>query len=127
MSAAAAAADEFDCVDCGRPVFMLRAGASKFTGGRCATCFSLPGWFLVPELKRIWEPDDDWQPPQHKPVQDPDNPALWHCEVRGCPNRSALIRTSDYRVGFRGRCVDHLHPEVARYLHAQRNRGVSEK
>jgi hypothetical protein len=113
-------ADEFDCNDCGRHIISSPAGSMLFTGGRCAACFSLPGWFLVPELRRIWEPDGDWEPPRRAPGASGD-PSSWRCEVPGCGCNSPLLRVSGYDEPFRGRCADHLHPSIYRRLHRQRN------
>lgn len=111
-------ADEFDCIDCGRHIISLPAGSSRWTAGRCATCFSLPGWFLIDELRVRFEPDEDWRTPV-RPAQGAD-PADWRCEVPGCAARTPLIRISGYDEPFRGRCPDHLDPDIWR--HRQRNR-----
>lgn len=110
--------DEFDCIDCGRPVFAFPAGSPIWSDRRCATCMVLPGWYLIPELRRIWEPDDTWQPPPHPPKD-------YVCEVPGCGRRDLLLRLNDYHEAFRGRCPDHVDALVFRALHHRRNRGFS--
>jgi hypothetical protein len=105
-----------ECIDCGRPVI---SAFSRLAAGRCADCFALPGWHLLCELRVVFEPDEDWQPPQRAPMAS--DPGHWQCEVPGCESTSVLLRVSRYDEPFRSRCADHLDPDIWRRLHALRN------
>jgi hypothetical protein len=37
-------AGEFTCPDCGCGLVMVPSENLAFTGGRCGTCFMIPGW-----------------------------------------------------------------------------------
>lgn len=117
----AARADEFDCADCGRHVIAFPAGSRLFTDGRCNSCAFMPGWFLLPELKRALEPDADWQPPERAP-NDPGAPGSWVCEVPGCGAHKLLLPISRDGAPLRHRCPDHLHLSVWAALRALRER-----
>ena len=114
----AGATEEFDCADCGRHI-SSPDGAAALTAARCSICFTWPGWHLIAELRRLLAPDDNWSPPSCTGAS---APTSWCCEVPGCPNREALFRISRYDEPFRGRCADHLHPEIWQRLHAACNR-----
>jgi hypothetical protein len=53
---------EFDCAECGRHIHHF--GPAPGSPPRCATCINMPGWFRTPELRRVFEPDLDWVPPE---------------------------------------------------------------
>jgi hypothetical protein len=106
-------ADEFECVDCGRFIISFPTGSRERSGGRCAACAMMPGWFLLPELRRAIEPDAQWAPPRH--------PARGlACEVPGCAGKPSL-RVNGYSEPPRLRCPDHLADWVYRALHQARN------
>jgi hypothetical protein len=100
---------EFTCSDCGRTQIMVPPELLIFTDGRCGNCFTIPGWFLVREIRRGLNFGDDFVPPVH-PLRG--DAATWYCEVPGCQCTSPLLRVSGYDEPFRGRCADHLHPSI---------------
>lgn len=51
---------EFDCVECGRHIIRVihRPGELLI----CAECMFMPGWYTVPELRDILDPERRWWP-----------------------------------------------------------------
>ena len=74
----------------------------------------MPGWLLLPELRRAIEPDKEWAPPRH-PARDQ------ACEVPGCASNAVLMRVNGDSEPPRLRCPDHLADWVYRALHQARN------
>jgi hypothetical protein len=54
--------EEFDCIECGRHIIRIIAELDR--PKICACCMMIPGWFTVPELRAIIDPDVD--PPAHE-------------------------------------------------------------
>ncbi len=50
---------EYDCCDCGRHILNFTYDAVP-QPPLCGACLLVPGWFDVPELRRIIDPD--WRP-----------------------------------------------------------------
>jgi hypothetical protein len=114
--------DSIDCIDCGRRVSLHPPDLARVTGGRCMPCVALPGWFLLPELRRAIEAEIGWRPLRHPPpAVAPDDAGRWPCEVPGCGSNEGVFRINGYGEPFRGRCTDHLHPNVWQELRRRRN------
>jgi hypothetical protein len=61
---------EFHCCECGRHIIVVVPACGQCEAALCAQCLFTPGWFTIPELRMIIDPDHDgreaiWpEPPQ---------------------------------------------------------------
>ena len=49
-------AGEFDCTECGRHIIQIAGPVSEFQ--LCAACLTIPGWYTVPEIVRLLDPNN---------------------------------------------------------------------